>query len=298
MMFSKKMTWAGIGLSFAAALAAPAIAATAKRASHAAPASADTTSPVLRAFQAGTSVDLGVSTSQLSVDLSISDDLSGLDSFSFYVRKPSGASEQMGMFGAGAINFRERVPLPLSPFAEPGTWEITGITGQDRAGNHFYVDGLALATMGNVRFTVINKATDAKPPKLISGKVLTPTVSRSAPAPGTSLPYNEARAQATVLDAGNRVISGIASSALVYCLADGSNCIYLGNFPRGAYGEAKRTIQVSSSVWPSDAIGTYHLARVILTDNAGNERIYVDTAFGGDTDFSALFSSLTIDVTP
>lgn len=297
-MFSKKAALTTIGLACVASLAGAATSETPKRAAQVVRASTDTTLPVVRAFQAGTAVDLGVTTSQLLVHLTITDDLSGLDYFYFHVRGPSGESDQVGVFGDGATNFREVVPLALSPFSEPGQWEITAIQGYDRAGNHFFVDEQVLRPLGNTTFTVINKATDTKPPKLISGKVLTPVVSRSVSAPGTSLPYNEVRAQAMVSDGGNRVISGVSSVALDYCLADASKCIYLGNFTRGVYGEAKRTLQARSAVWPSDAIGTYRLARVTLTDNAGNAREYIGTEFGGDTDFSTMFSSVAIEVTP
>lgn len=297
MMFSKKAVMAGIGLGCAATVGAAATGAGPKRAAQVAPNSIDTTPPVVRAFGAGAAIDLGVPTSQLLVDLSITDDMSGLDYFYVYVLSPSMKSDQLGLFGAGTTNLRERVALTLPVFAEPGVWEINGIGGYDRAGNHFYVDGQVLATLGNTRFTVTNKATDTKPPKLISGKVLTPVLSRSQTVPGTSL-HNEARAQVTVSDVGNRIVSGPNSVTLTYCLTTSGPCLYLMNYARGVYGEGKRTVQASSSVPSNEATGTYRLSSVRVTDNAGNERAYVGTEFGGDTDFSTMFDSVTIEVTP
>lgn len=294
-MFSKKAALAMIGLACATTVV---VAATPQSAPRATQASTDTMPPSVRAIQVGTAVDLGVTTSQLLVDLTIADDLSGLGDIYLSLSGPNGLSDHAAMYGGGSTNFRERVAVPLSPFLAPGPWEITAIQGYDRAGNHFYVAEEALRALGNTRFTVTNKATDTKPPKLLSGKVLTPAVSRSVPVAGTSLPYNEVRAQVMVSDAGNRVISGIAFATLTYCLADASKCIVMSNYARNVYGEAKRTLPLSGSVWPYDTIGSYRLSTVNLRDNAGNERWYTGTEFGGDTDFSAMFSSISFDVTP
>ncbi len=73
----------------------------------------------------------------------------------------------------------------LGLYAAPGTWSLTFVFLCDTAGDCQEYDGTALAAIfKRTRFTVTNRGTpDTTPPKVSSGKILTPKVSLSAANP-------------------------------------------------------------------------------------------------------------------
>ena len=155
-----------------------------------------------------------------------------------------------------------------------------------------------LAALGNNVVTITNRfGVDAVPPTLVSGKILTPTVSLSAFQPGTSIPLY-AGVQVKTKDSGDTIVSGLRYVSADFCMLDSSACFRVQTYPNAA-GSPQGTYQMGSQPanwWPSP--GDYHLNYVYLEDLAGNTTYLTSTEFGGTTNFKKLFPSVVITLEP
>ena len=264
----------------------------------------DVTGPVLTAFNVPTTLNLAKSAAPFKVALKATDDLSGVLRVYFFAEGPSG--QTLTLYASSGFPLAS-FALPagissLSRLIEPGTWNVTYGYGYDAAGNVSYFDQPALQALGNTSFAVVNNGGyDKLNPTLVDGKILTPTVSLSAFAPGTSSepPYVQVKVNAT--DPGDTAVAGLKQVVLYFCkVAKPDVCIYPS---ASTYATAQGTMSFFAGTQVSAAngtvTGTYELAYVNIYDHADNATALVGTKFGGPTNFSTLFpSGTTIKVQP
>ncbi|MFO1341149.1 MAG: hypothetical protein U1F53_23490 [Burkholderiaceae bacterium] len=280
------------------------VAATAAHAGGAAPTVLDVTPPVLTSFNADTTLNLAKPTPPFSVQVKASDDLSGVRTLLFWASGPSGqripalvelaypAKSHDGRVGFGTL-FAGRL-------LQPGVWTITEARVEDAAGNHAEYDHAALAALGNASFTVLNKGNhDATGPGVTSGQVLTPVISLSSPAKGTAglAPFVGIKVLAS--DTGNTALAGLAGAEAAFCINGDNPCIELrATPPGGAQASATLTLGAQVAAALGHVPGEYELCELGVWDQAGNATVLDSVACGGSTDFSLLFPTTKITLTP
>jgi hypothetical protein len=262
----------------------------------------DTTAPVLTGFSAGASVDAALAFAQLRINLQGTDDLSGINAIYVYAQGPSGQWIGIGYYGgyqakkvAGATAFNFNVNY------QPGTWTIQEVDVYDNAGNvssYFTAD---LAAMGNTTFTVSNRLAsqlDTAPPTFTSASILTPSISLSSHAKGTSN-YPVAGMQVALTDTGTPRTSGVQYAQAYFCLADLSACFSM-YMQDGVVGAASVSFKMAGQLYsPYLTAGDYTLYYLYGVDWQGNATYQTNQFFGGDTDFSTLLpGGQVITLTP
>jgi len=248
---------------------------------------------VLTAFNAGTVVNAAQAAAQLAVNLTITDDLSGLAYVFVDALGPSG--QFVSAFADAdypTTRFVGRLGMDFPPFAEPGSWTIVYVYGADAAGNFFGYESDALANLGNNSFTLNNpRGGDTTPPELISGEILTPELSLSTPPPGTEAgtpPFAGAAVRVTDTGTGGSPVAGVHEVALGFCGAD-TGCIYL-SAETDRYG--RTSVRLEPGLQLSEvAANQYVLASAYVSDWAGNY-VELDAA-----QLSAIFPTTVINVT-
>lgn len=255
----------------------------------------DVTPPVLTAFNVDPRVNLRKRGEEANVSWTLTDDLSG----GYYVYAqligPSGQSTAIGRtIGYTDTSWHDAAVFSLDPSAEPGNWVVDYAWAYDMRGNWVEYDAAGLAALGNTVLKVGNKTYDALPPSVVSGEILTPTVTLSKNPPG--MPYSfgdDLKVRLTAQDAaGGAIVSGARTAYLYFCVLDAGSCSHslsLGA-TAGAWGDPHTTFTLGARLTPgSYATGTYTLYYLQLQDSAGNWAQYTDINYGGDTDFSTMF---------
>jgi hypothetical protein len=260
---------------------------------------------MLTAFDALPTFNVAKASPPFSVLIKATDDLSGVDHLLFTAVGPSGQRIPV-LVNADypATSFSRRVGIGWGLYSgrllQPGTWTIDQARLVDLARNHSKYNQAALAALGNTSFTVVNNGPyDAVAPTLTGGQVLTPVVSLSAPARGTTNQAPFVGAKVTLADTGSTAVAGVAAAGVTFCLADESRCLDLMANPNAsalATGTLIAGLQVSAVV--GQMPGEYLLYEVVVIDQAGNMRELLSTVFGGTIDFSALFPTTKITLTP
>ena len=263
----------------------------------------DGTAPTVTAFNVGRRLDPSKTWNQVLVDITIKDAVSGLSwAYADFVG-PSGQWISLYMpYGYGQTTEEIHVALRMNPAYEPGTWKAYDLYGYDVAGNYFYKDQNALRALGNIQFKVSSTVYDVTPPTLVSGTVSATSISLSTPWPGTESVGPFVTAKLAVTDAGNTGVSGPAYSYAQYCTLDYSSCFGLANdyyyYASSPYGVTSATQTLGTQLYNGYPTGEYHLYYIQVGDNAGNWTSLTSTEFGGETDFSTLFNSTVITLTP
>lgn len=263
--------------------------------------SIDANPPVLTSFDAGRSVNVASSSSQLVVNLSLTDDNSGLRTVWVVVRGPSGRTAWSAGPSdlPGLKSWAGRVGFTFTPWAEAGQWHVESVNGFDKNGNYFAVDQAALSKLGNTVFSVTSEHPDNLPPTLTGVKVLTPTISLSSPAPGTAASPPFVGVELAVTDPGpSDARSGVWVGIAQFCLRDMSGCFYMGGENITAYKVQNGKINLGTTLSSGQAVGEYQLVYAWVQDHAYNTMSYVGTAFGGTTDFNQMFGATSIVLTP
>lgn len=266
----------------------------------------DVTPPQLNRFAVVGDVNAQDALPMLAVDLGISDDLAGVQSFMLTLRGPSGQTVQRGAIfasgqksfdariGAGAIGFTDGPAF--SRFSEPGVWTVESLWIYDPAYNGVGYDTAALAAMGRASFMVNNsRGYDVTPPTLVSGKLSAQRISLSKPPEGTwdgTLPFISATLQAR--DEGNGAISGNYSATMTLCMVDKyMRCVDWVelNGTADMPGQATGEIRLWGDLRQDQTPGRYLVRSIWLTDAAGNGRYMLSKEFGeGTVDMKAYFS--------
>lgn len=265
----------------------------------------DVTSPQVNRFAVVGDVDAQSALPMLNVDLGISDDLSGVQSFALTLRGPSGQMVQrIGILASGQKSFDARIGAgavgftdgpAFSRFSEPGVWTVDSLWVYDAAFNSVGYDTAALAAIGRSSFVVSNgRGYDITPPSLVSGRLADWRVSLSKPPAGTwegTLPFISATLQAR--DEGNGAISGNQRAIMTLCLPDNymrcTDWVEL-NGTADLPGQASGEIRVWGELRRDQMPGRYLVRSVWLSDAAGNSRFMLSKEFSeGTTDMRTLF---------
>jgi len=263
----------------------------------------DSTAPTVTAFNVGRRLDPSKTWNQVLVDIAIKDAVSGINWAYVDFVGPSGQWITMYLpYGYGQTVEEIHAALHMNPAYEPGTWKAYDLYGYDVAGNYFYKDQNALRALGNIQFKVSGTVHDVTPPSLVNGTLSATSISLSTPWPGTESSGPFVTAKLAVTDAGDTGVSGPAYSFAYFCTLDLTNCFGLAtdNYYTGnaVYGVTSTTQTLGTQLYPGFPTGDYHLYYAYLSDNAGNTVYLTSTEFGGETDFSALFNSTVITLTP
>jgi hypothetical protein len=252
------------------------------------------TPPVLTAFGVEGAVNLRKRGEQAVAHWTLTDDLSGGYYMYAQMTGPSGQVIAISRsIGYADTAWSDQEAFALDQAAEPGSWVVDLAYVYDMRGNFNQYDAAALATLGNNVVEVKNRSFDKTPPALVSGKVLTPTVTLSKNPPG--MPYSfgdDLKVRVSLSDtATGSIVSGPYYASLHFCVWEGDSCTYaigLGAYSN-VWGQAQDTTVVGQRLTPGYPTGVYSLYQVYVQDNAGNVQYYTDINRGGETDFNTLF---------
>lgn len=273
----------------------------------------DVTPPVLNKFWLLGDVDAQSPLPFLQADLGMSDDLSGVQSYTLTLRSPSGQMiMRSGILSSGQKRYDARVGVgavaftdgpPFTRYAEPGVWTADSLWVYDAAYNGTGYDAAALAAMGRSSFTVHNnRGHDITPPTLTGGSLGATRLSLSTPPAGTwdgTLPFISATVEAR--DEGNGAVSGNHRAIVMLCLPDPyMRCIdwveLLGT--ADLPGQAAGKIRVWGELRRDQAPGRYLVQSVWLGDAAYSGNYVLGKDFGGSVDFRKAFSISTVTIEP
>jgi hypothetical protein len=276
---------------------------TAAVAPRAAASGIDTTPPVLTGFSVGSTVDASLAFAQLPITLKGTDDYSGISVFYIYAQGPNG----QWISTAYAPGFQVRKASSMAAFNftsqyPSGTWVVQEVDVYDNAGNITYYDHAALAALGNAQFTVLNTfapALDTSPPAMVSGVILTPTISLSSFAKGSASNPPVAGMQVDIVDTGTPRVSGVQWAQAYFCDVTALHCFSTYQQETLA-GNASKSARTSGWLYaPYLAPGDYYLYYMVTVDFQGNYQFLTSQRFGGETDFSTLLpGGQVITLTP
>lgn len=286
------------------------------RAEHAARAAAapsqDNQPPVLNRFAIEGDVDAQAPAPAAVADLSITDDLAGVQTWIVTLVGPSGqmvqrvegvATGQRRVEGRMSIGAAPVATVPFSRYTEPGTWMVDSLFISDGAYNGRFYGREELAAMGRTSFTVRNPGGhDKTGPRLLGGVIESKRVSLSTPPPGTwegTLPNLSAGMR--VVDDGNGTIAGPADAIAAFCLPDRyANCVDRFELQGHAneFGRRSATLRLGGQPRADQTPGRYLLQYVVLNDQARNMTVLTTSLLGGETDFSQLFPTTSITIEP
>lgn len=267
----------------------------------------DTVAPTVSAFKLRGSVDASRSGPFVIADLGLSDDLSGVHQLILTLVSPSGrqiVQRWMNVaYPARNVSFSATIGADHGSFgrySEPGIWQVQDLVVMDANGNLATFDRTALAALGNTQVSVSNTRADTTGPQLVSGQVLTPSLSVSRRHRGTRQPP-------FVGVTLNLTDSGESGSAAGVRQVDMTLCKYTGTADCGEsimvygdvplFGRSQVKLTLGGSIYAATP-GTYHIHSMSLMDAAGNSVWMQSTLFGGETDFSAYFPATTVELTP
>jgi hypothetical protein len=247
----------------------------------------DNTPPVLAKFALEGSVDAQQQGAAAIADMTLTDDLSGIQFVTLTLSSPSGAQSATlyNILSSGARKYAGRFAVGsqdlldfggrFTRFSEPGTWTATSMLVADVNGNIAIYGGSDLAALGNATVEVKNEGGyDVTPPAVASGQIVTRQVSLSRPPAGTAAgtaPFIDAAL--VVTDAGNGAVAGPLVASMSFCLPDQwgdcQDTIELDGTADATH-LAKTTLRMSASPRPGQLTGKYGLYQVFVLDAAGN----------------------------
>jgi hypothetical protein len=262
----------------------------------------DKSGPVVTLLDADPVFNAADASAEMVARFKATDDLTGVRTVYATARGPSG--QRIGLFYRNVYPAIKANGLLHSgtghPYLEPGVYKIEELYAYDEANNVRVYDEAAVQALGNSTVIVKNRlGFDATPPALVRGRILSPTIWLTDTQPGTHTP-RYAGVEAEVSDVGNTATAGLREAQMAFCLLDGSACLYLtnGNYGEGRPGAEKVAVRLGSSLYYTVTPGQYHMASFTAIDRAGNAQILLSREFGGETDFSQYFRTLTITVEP
>lgn len=277
----------------------------------------DRTAPQLVSVRVSPVVDLMVpGNKQVLVDLSATDGQTGLRNITLEFTGPLGAygypvaAQASRTLSAPMVAWQGRVVWTPSSDTVPGAWLLTQVALTDLNGNTVRYGETALAGLGSTALTVLNASKDAVAPKLVSGRLLNDTLSQAAMLPGATY-WRPAFVQADLVVRDRvqpgYILSGVDTAELIFCeqAALPWGCGWYNQFTlQGSPGwrrTGQYTLNTSGSPFADHnglPLGVYELVTVRLTDLAGNKTQLTGKPIGGETDFSTLFPSTVMTLTP
>ncbi|MFO1337093.1 MAG: hypothetical protein U1F53_02480 [Burkholderiaceae bacterium] len=270
--------------------------------------SLDSQAPLLQRVDVTGSVNAQSNNQYVTTTITLTDDISGVASYSVDFRSPSGMHHvaRVKTIAVPRTKVKSEITLGASPFseppflkfAEPGTWKVYSLTTTDAAGNTRSYDESQLGSLPGVHtFQVTNGGGyDIVPPTLASGTIQTPTVRLSKEPKGTPVgtpPF--VSAQVSMTDAGNGVVSGNYIGRLMFCAAGSGSCqpgatnTFTMSGVSNRTGLAANSLAVGTQLVTNQMLGNYLIHSLEMVDVAGSHRTLLSTDFGGATNFHTLF---------
>jgi hypothetical protein len=246
----------------------------------------------------GEQVDASVAGAHLPVRVGVIDDRSGLQLIAVEAVHPEAGYamvDELGLLG-GRLHVQERLALRPHPMSRPGIWQVIRVWALDVAGNLMLCELECVRGITGNRhvFSVAGRTLDPLPPAVQAGRIETPRLHLSQPAPGTRDVMPWARLTLTVTDAGGAGVQAAQASA---CTADGLNCLVLQAADTTAFWRERRVMRLSGQTWAGMPRGTYRLHTLVMRDQSGNQTELLSSDFGGSTDFAVWFGEQrTIDI--
>ena len=247
---------------------------------NAATADSDVTPPELRALSVVTpSVDVSSGGATVTMDATITDDLSGYRGGTMYVRSPSG--QLVGANPEHVSGDTYQIVFDIPQYAEAGVWRTYYLDLIDNAGNRVSFDDPGLLARGFDVFFEVTADSDVTPPELRALSVVTPSVDVSSGGATVTM-------DATITDD----LSGYRGGTMYVRSPSGQ---LVGANPEHVSGD---TYQIVFDIPQYAEAGVWRTYYLDLIDNAGNRVSFDDPgllARGFDVFFEVTADS---DVTP
>ena len=134
----------------------------------------DTTPPVLTSFDLDPkSVNVASSDATVTINLHVTDDLSGFANANVTFVSPSGQSQSVSatLTTGTSLDGDAQATLTLPKASEAGTWSVSSVDAYDADGNHQPLDTAALSALGFPTSLTVSdtpQLTDTTPPVLVS----------------------------------------------------------------------------------------------------------------------------------
>jgi serine protease len=258
----------------------------------------DTTPPTLVALSFGAaSVNVSAAAQNLTVNATITDDLSGVNYGYIYFTSPSGQFEYafFTRTSGGDLNggYQAAVAFPL--FAEPGVWTAY-VYLQDNAGNSVQLQSATLVSLGFPgTLTVVDSNPDTTPPTLLGASFSPSTINTSAGPQSITVSLQVADSQS-----GVSFSNSSDSFALLSRTGGGDASLELSssNFTLVS-GTAQNGVWQATLTMPQYSGGDWMFTEVALYD-ADTNRVYLTAAQLAAMGISPVLADTSVpaDVTP
>jgi hypothetical protein len=220
----------------------------------------DTTPPNITSLTLTPSaIDTTAASATVTVGFTLTDDLSGANTFQMLLTSPSGnATQSASKSFTAATSVTDSVAVTFPRFSEAGTWTVSSVFVGDAAGNSLILATADLAARSFPTTLTVTSTTDSTPPTL--------TAFSFAP---TSINITGAPATVTFTFAATDDISGVTRFEADFISPSGlsvQNAVATFAATTSASGTASTTFPKGSEN------GTWVVANAFLLDAAGNTR--------------------------
>ncbi|HZM07707.1 MAG TPA: hypothetical protein VFC11_04535, partial [Methylocella sp.] len=184
----------------------------------------------------------------------------------FYFTQPGGQTITVGYSSIDAPtsgSFRILSPgTSLNEYQQAGVYKLTAATIADEVGNSTdYTEAQLASVFPTQALRVINPgASDGTPPKVLSGKIVTPTVSLSAVRPVFAVDF-------TVSD----TVSGVARASLVLTAPDGLSSTQAYGAPASPITKTGTLRAAANFAYNTNSRGTGTITNILISDYANNQ---------------------------
>ena len=246
-------------------------------------AQSDTTPPTLVALSfSAPSVNVSTAAQNLTVNATITDDLSGVNYGYIGFTSPSGQTvgyPQSGFFAriSGTdLNGGYQTTVAFPRFVEPGVW-TAAVYLRDNAGNSITLQSATLVSLGfPATLTVVDSTPDTTPPTLLGASFSPPTINTSAGPQSitVTLHVSDSQSGAVLSNSTACVVNAYLSRA--GGSATESLELWGGNFNLVS-GTAQNGFWQATLTMPQYSGGNWALSEVCLSDAVTN-RVYLTSA--------------------
>lgn len=224
----------------------------------------DITPPVLTHFSfSPQEVDVSTNPVSVTIDVSATDDFSGLNSAYFQFSSPGGNQLVNGMvaFEPGSTADSGQFTMQMQPFIESGEWRMSNLTVKDVAGNEYIYYHTDLFEMGFPFAINVTSVQDLNPPEMTD---LTFSSTTLTSAPGS----DSVEFTLNAIDD----VSGLDKAGFLLQAPSNTQHVFVSvKFQRGVVaGSAQGTIKTEQLMENGD----WFIYSVHVFDIAGNQKAY------------------------
>jgi len=222
----------------------------------------DTVSPKLTALEfSPAEIDTATGPASVKVNVTATDDLSGVSYFEMTFSSPSGVVKRNATAKfEPAVSVTHSLTLTFPARSEPGTWTLSTLFLADAAGNTLVLDAPGIGDLGFRTTLEVKSAADTRSPELGSIRFSPEAVDTS-----------QGEAVVTVEFKATDDLSGVKFFEAAFTNPSGSMS-YKGSvvFPQPSK-EVAGSVQIT--IPKSSESGIWTLSTVMLTDDAGNSLV-------------------------